>query len=171
MAGTALLFTVTALPLTPSTIQSVVVPFSVQDMPSVVGSSCMPLTSMPQVIQAAGQLINMPHSAMQPVAMQPAAMQPTAMPLLGTPSIMSVRPNQMGYLTGASFTFNAQGTQFPYMPNPSWEFSQRLQMLQNQLLLERQQFEAWKARHAPPQVPQKQVPPVVSSGPTVSEKV
>ena len=39
---------------------------------------------------------------MQPAAMQPMAMQPTAMPLLGTPSIMSVRPNQMqiGYLTG-----------------------------------------------------------------------
>ena len=29
----------------------------------------------------------------------------------------------------------------------------------------------WKARHAQPQVPQIQVPPVVSSGPTVSEKV
>ena len=44
-------------------------------------------------------------------------------------------------------------------------------MLQNQLLQERQQFEAWKARHAQTQVPQTQVPPVISSGPTVSEKV
>ena len=126
---------------------------------------------MPQVTQVAGPLINMPHAAMQPAAMQPTAMQPTAMPLLGTPSIMSVRPNQMGYLTGAPSTFNAQGTRFPYMSNPSWEFSQREQMLQNQLLQERQQFEAWKAHHAQPQVPQIQVPPVVSSGPTVSEKV
>ena len=70
----------------------------------------------------------------------------------------------MGYLT---YIFNAQGTQFPYMSNPSWEVSQREQMLQNQLLQERQQFEAWKACHAQPQVSQMQVP----SGPTVSEKV
>ena len=93
-------------------------------------------------------------------------MQPTAMPLLGTLSIMSVRPNQMGYLIGAP-----QGIQFPYMSNPSWEFSQWKQMLQNQLLQGRQQFQAWKARHAQPQAPQTQFPPVVSSGPTVSEKV
>ena len=57
---------------------------------------------------------------------------------------MSVRPNQMGYLTGDPSTINALGTQFPYMSNPSREFSQREQMLQNQLLQERQQFEAWK---------------------------
>ena len=178
MAGTALPSTITALPLsgaalpmTASTVQSIVVPLSVQDMPIVVGSSYMPLISMTQITQAAGPLINMSHAAMQPAAMQPTAMQPTAMPLLGTPSIMSVRPNQIYYLTGALSTFNAQGTQFPYMPNPSWEFSQREKILQNQLLQERQQFEAWKARHAQPQVPRIQDFPVVSSGPAVSEKV
>ena len=88
-----------------------------------------------------------------------------------TPSIMSVRPNQMGYLTGASSTFNTRGTQFPYMSNPSWEVSQREQMLQNQFLKEQQQFEAWKVRHAQPQTSQMQAPPIVPSGPTVSEKV
>ena len=77
----------------------------------------------------------------------------------------------MGYLTGAPSTFNALATQFPYTSNTSWEFSQREQMLQNQLLQEWQQFEAWKARHSQPQVPQIQVPPFVSSEPTVSEKV
>ena len=61
MAGTALPSTVVALPLsgaakplTPSTIQSIVVPLSVQDTPSVGGSSCMPLIFMPQVTQVAG---------------------------------------------------------------------------------------------------------------------
>ena len=44
-------------------------------------------------------------------------------------------------------------------------------MLQNQLLQERQQFEAWKARHAQPQVSQMQASPIVPSGPTFSEKV
>ena len=44
-------------------------------------------------------------------------------------------------------------------------------MLQNQLLQERQQFEAWKARGAQPQTPQTQVPQIVSSGPTEKVKV
>ena len=157
MAGTALPSTATALlligaalPLTPSTIQSIVVPLRVQDTPSVDGSSgtSMPLISMPPVTHAAGPLINMPQAAMQPATMQPEAMQLAAMPLSATPSIMLVRPNQMGYLTGASSAFNIQSTQFPYMSNPSWEVSQREKMLQNQLLQERQQYKDWKARHA-----------------------
>ena len=113
---TALPLSGAALPLTQGTIQSIVVPLSVQDTPCVAGSSGMPLISMPQVTQVAGPLINMRHAAIQPAAMQPvamqpaalqpeamqpAAMQPTAMPLFATPSIMSVRPYQMGYLTGA----------------------------------------------------------------------
>ena len=54
-------------------------------------------------------------------------------------------------------------------PNPGWEVSQNEQMLQ--LLQERQQFEAWKARHAQPQVSQMQAAPIGSLGPTISEKV
>ena len=52
-----------------------------------------------------------------------------------------------------------QGNQFPLMPNPNW-MSVREQMLQHQLLQERQQFEAWRASQAQPQ-PQ---PPISSSG-------
>ena len=97
-----------------------------------------------------------------PTATQLAATQlaaPTAAPLL---PIMSVRPNQMGYFAGAPSNFYPQSNQFPYMANPSWEASQREQLLQNQLLQERQQFEAWKARQAQPQpqVTQGQAPPV-----------
>ena len=150
-----------ALPLSPSTIQSIVVPLSVQATPSVAGSS-----GMPPVTQASEPLINMPHAAMQLAVMQPAAM-----PLSATHSIMSVRPNQMGYFTGAPSAFNTQSTQFPNMSNPIWKVSQREQRLQNQLLQERQQFKAWKALHAQPHVSQMQAPPIVSSGPTVSEKV
>ena len=83
-----------------------------------------------------------------PTAAQLAATQlaaPTATPLL---PIMSVRPNQMGYFAGAPSNFYPQSNQFPYMAIPSWEASQREQILQNQLLQERQQFEAWKARQA-----------------------
>ena len=161
MVGTALPSTVMALPLSPSTIQSIVVPLSVQATPSVAGSS-----GMPSVTQSSELLINMPHAAMQLAVMQPAAM-----PLSATHSIMSVRPNQMGYFTGAPSAFNTQSTQFPNMSNPIWKVSQREQRLQNQLLQERQQFKAWKALHAQPHVSQMQAPPIVSSGPTVSEKV
>ena len=66
---------------------------------------------------------------------------------------MSARPPfPMGYY--------GQGNQFPLMPNPNWMMSEREQMLQQQLLQERQQFEAWRASQAHPQ-PQ---PPISSSG-------
>ena len=55
--------------------------------------------------------------------------------------------------------YYGQGIQFPFMPNPNW-MSVREQMLQHQLLQERQQFEAWRANQAQPQ-PQ---PPIISSG-------
>ena len=56
------------------------------------------------------------------------------------------------------------------MANPSWEASQREQILQNQLLQERQQFESWKARYAQPQVGHRQAPPLVPLEPTVIVK-
>ena len=67
---------------------------------------------------------------------------------------MSARPTlPMGYY--------GQGNQFPFAPNPNWMFSEREQMLQQQLIQERQQFEAWRASQAQPQ-PQ---PPISSAGP------
>ena len=55
----------------------------------------------------------------------------------------SARPSYpMGYY--------GQSNQFPLMPNPNW-MSEREQMLQHQLLQERQQFEAWRASQAQPQ--------------------
>ena len=84
--------------------------------------------------------------------------------------ILSVRPNQMGYFAGAPSNFYSQSNQFPYMANPFWEASQREQFLQNQLLQVRQQFEAWKARHAQPQVAQRKAPPLVPWEPTVIVK-
>ena len=58
------------------------------------------------------------------------------------------------------------------MANPSWEASQREQLLQNQLLQDHQQFEAWKARKAQPQpqVVQGQAPPLVPLERTVIVK-
>ena len=78
-------------------------------------------------------------------------MPSTALPYSAMPSAMSARPYPMGYY--------GQGNQFPLMPNPNW-MSEREQMLQHQLLQERQQFEAWRASQPQPQ-PQ---PPISSSG-------
>ena len=54
--------------------------------------------------------------------------------------------------------YYGQGNQFPFMPNPNWMSVE--QMLQHQLLQERQQFEAWRASQAQPQ-PQ---PPISTLG-------
>ena len=72
--------------------------------------------------------------------MQP-AMPFTAMPSMVTPSVVMARPNQLGYV-GAPL--NVQDTQFQglCMPNPGWQLSPRELILQDQLLCERQQFEA-----------------------------
>ena len=57
---------------------------------------------------------------------------------------MSARPNlPMGYY--------GQGNQFPLMPNPNWMMSEREHMLQQQLIQERQQLEAWRASQSQPQ--------------------
>ena len=66
------------------------------------------------------------------------------------PAMSARRSYPMGYY--------GQGNQFPLMPNPNW-MSEREQMLQHQLLQERQQFNAWRASQAQPQ-PQ---PPISSS--------
>ena len=78
----------------------------------------------------------------------------------------------MGYFAGAPSNFYPQSNQFPYMTNPSWEASQREQLLQNQLLLERQQCKAWRALQAQPQpqVAQGQSPPLVPLEPNVTVK-
>ena len=55
--------------------------------------------------------------------------------------------------------YYGQSNQVPLMPKPNW-MSVREQMLQHQLLQKRQQFEAWRASQAQPQLQ----PPISSSG-------
>ena len=101
-------------------------------------TACLPSTArLPYAAYTAPQ----PSMAPVPYAAMPA---------------MSARPTlPMGYY--------GQGNQFPLMPNPNWMITEREQMLQQQLLQERQQFEAWRASQAQPH-PQ---PPISSSGPPV----
>ena len=62
-----------------------------------------------------------------------------------------------------SMGYYGQGSQFPFVPNPNW-MTERKQLLQRQLLQERQQqFEAWRASQAQA-IPQPQ-PQMSSAGP------
>ena len=95
-----------------------------------------------------------PYTAPLPYAVYTAPLPSTAPLPYAAMLAMSARPTlPMGYY--------GQGNQFPLMPNPNWIMTEREQMLQQQLLQETQQFEAWRASQAQPQ-PQ---PPISSSGP------
>ena len=146
-------------PSTPGTMESIVpivVPLEAQGMPSVTGTSLIPIQTARPIVTTTQQ--TMQSTALQYTAlpypspsMSYTAMPSMALPYSAMPSAMSARPYPMGYY--------GQGNQFPLMPNPNW-MSEREQMLQHQLLQERQQFEAWRASQAQPQ-PQ---PPISSSG-------
>ena len=81
----------------------------------------------------------------------------------GTPAVRCVYGTPAVYVTPAvcchacyvskAFFPNGllcSGQSVPFMPNPNW-ISEREQMLQYQLIQERQQFEAWRASQAQPQ--------------------
>ena len=75
------------------------------------------------------------------------------------PPAMSARPAlPMGYYGQGSFA--------PFVPNPNW-MSEREQLLQQQLIQERQQYEAWRASQAQAN-PQPQ-PQMSSAGPVQVE--
>ena len=98
-----------------------------------------------------------PYTAPLPYAAYTAPLPSTApLPYAAMPAMSARRTLPMGYY--------GQGSQFPFVPNPNW-MTEREQMLQQQLLQERQQFEAWRASQSQPQ-PQ---PPISSSGPVQVE--
>ena len=146
----------TAGPSTMDPIVPIVSQLGAQDTPSVI-QGARPVVSTEQTMQSTqgyGTRIQHPCRLQHPCRTlriwHPCRLRQgyAAMPA------MTVRPTlPMGYY--------GQGNQFPFVPNPNWIMSEREQMLQQQLLQERQQFKAWRASQAQPQ-PQ---PPISSSGP------
>ena len=135
----------------PSTMEPIV-PIGVQlgqDTPSVI-QGARPDVRIEQTVQSTQRYGTLPYISGLPYT---APLPSTApVPYAAMPA-MSARPTlPMGYY--------GQGSQFPFLSNPNW-ITEREQMLQQQLLQERQQFEAWRASQAQPQ-PQ---PPIISSGP------
>ena len=144
------------LPLTagPSTIEAIVpivAALGAQDMPSVI-QRARPVVSTEQTMQSTPGYGTLPYTAVRQGVPYTAPLPSTApLPYAAMPAV-SARPSYpMGYY--------GQGNPFPLMPNPNW-MSVREQMLQHQLLQERQQFEAWRASQAQPQPH----PPISSSG-------
>ena len=142
----------------------IVVQIEAQDTPSVI-QGARPVISTEQTMQSTqvyGTLpyfsgppytAPLPSTAPLPYSVYTAPLPSTApLPYAAMPA-MSARPNlPMGYY--------GHGNQFPLMPNPNWMMSEREHVLQEQLIQERQQFEAWRASQAQPQ-PQ----PPSTSGP------
>ena len=136
----------------------IVAQLGAQDTPSVI-QGARPVVSTEQTMQSTQgygtlpYLSGPPYTAPLPYAAYTAPLPSTAPLLYAAMPAMSVRPSlPMGYY--------GQGNQFPLMPNPNWMMTEREQMLQQQLLQERHQFEAWRASQAQPQ-PQ---PPISSLG-------
>ena len=142
------------LPLAgPSTMEPIVpirAQLGAQDTPSViqgarntpsVNQGARPAISTEQTMQFTQRYGTLPYVSGPPYT--------APLPYAAMPAMLARPSYPMGYY--------GQGNQFPFMPNPNW-MSVREQMLQHQLLQERQQFEAWRANQAQPQ------PPIFSSG-------
>ena len=134
----------------PSTMEPIVpigAQLGAQDMPSVI-QGARPVVSTEKTMQSTQGYGTLPYAAYTAPLPSTAPLPYAAMPA------MSARPT-------LPMDYYGQGNQFPFVPNTNWMMSEREQMLQQQLLQERQQFEAWRASQAQPQ-PQ---PPISSSGP------
>ena len=127
----------------------IVVQIEAQDTPSVIQGARLVISTEQtmQSTQVYGTLpyfSGPPYTAPLPYSAYTAPLPSTApLPYAAMPA-MSARPSlPMGYY--------GQGNQFPLMPNPNWMMSEREHALQQQLIQERQQFEAWRASQAQPQ--------------------
>ena len=146
------------LPLAgPSTMEPIVPIFALlgaQDTPSVIqgaqdtpsgNQGARPAIITEQTMQSTQRYGTLPYVSGPPST---APLPSTAhLPYAAMPAMLARPSYPMGYY--------GQGNQFPFMPNPNW-MSVREQMLQHQLLQERQQFEAGRASQAQPQ------PPIIS---------
>ena len=112
---------------TPSVIQGA------QDTPSV-NQGARPAITTEQIMQSTQRYGTLSYVSGPPYT--------APLPYAAMPAMLARPSYPMGYY--------GQGNQFPFMPNPNW-MSVREQMLQHQLLQERQQFEALGASQAQPQ--------------------
>ena len=147
----------------PSTMEPIVVQLG-QDTPSVI-QGARPDVGIEQTTQSTQRYGTLPYipgpqyTAPLPLYTAPTAPLPYAAPYATMPPAMSARPAvPMGYYGQGSFA--------PFVPNPNW-MSEREQLLHQQLIQERQQYEAWRASQAQA-IPHPQ-PQMPSAGPVQVE--
>ena len=132
-------------PSTMEPIVPIVAQLGAQDMPSVI-QGARPVVSTEQTRQSTQGYGTLPYLSSPPyTAPLPYAASTAPLPYAAMNAMSARLTLPMGYY--------GQGNQFPFMPNPNWMMTEREQMLQQQLLQERQQFEAWRASQAQPQPP------------------
>ena len=124
-----------------------------QDTPSVI-QGARPDVRIEQTAQSTQRYGTLPYIP----GPQYTAPLPCTAPYVSMPA-MSARPAlSMGYY--------GQGSQFPFVPNPGWMTEEQL-LQQQQLLQERQEFEAWRASRA--QANLQPQPQMTSAGPVQTE--
>ena len=141
-----------------------------QDMPSVI-QGARPDVRIEQTAQSTQRYGTLPYipgpqymaplpqyTAPLPQYTAPKAPLPYAAPYATMPA-MSARPaGPMGYY--------GQGSQFPFVPNPGWMTEEQL-LQQQQLLREKQEFDAWRASQAQANIQPQ--PQITSEGPVPAE--
>ena len=153
----------------PSTMEPIVEQLG-QDTPSVI-QGARPDVRIEQTAQSTQRYGTLPYipgpqytapllqyTAPLPQYTAPTAPLPYAAPYATMPA-MSARPaGPMGYY--------GQGSQFPFVPNPGWMTEEQL-LQQQQLLREKQEFDAWRASRAQANIQPQ--PQITSEGPVPAE--
>ena len=103
----------------------------------------------------------LPHfTAPLPQYAAPTAPLPYVAPYTNMPAMSARRATPMGYY--------GQGNQFPFAPNPDWMSDEQL-FQQQQLLREKQEFDAWRASRAQANIQPE--PQITSEGPLPAETI
>ena len=98
------------------------------------------------------------YTAPLPQYTAPTAPLPYAAPYATMPAMSAKPSGPMGYY--------GQGSQFPFVPNPGWMTEEQL-LQQQQLLREKQEFDAWRATQAQANIQTQ--PQITSEGPVLAE--
>ena len=150
----------------PSTMEPIVVQLG-QDTPSVI-QGARPDVGIEQTAQSTQRYGTLPYiPGPQYTAPLPQYTAPTAaMPYAAKYATMSTSMPAMSARPAAPMGYYGQGSQFPFVPNPGWMTEEQLAQ-QQQLLRERQEFEAWRASRA--QANLQPQPQMTSVGPVQAE--
>ena len=145
----------------PSTMEPIVEQLG-QDTPSVIQGARLDVR-IEQSVQSTQRygtryIPGLQYTAPLPQYTAPTAPLPHAAPYATMPA-MSARP-------AGPMVYYGQGRQFPFVPNPGWMTEEQL-LQQQQLLREKQEFDAWRASRAQANIHPR--PQITSEGPVPGE--